>query len=78
MARKVSNDQHLERIVRHHAASDGTYGAQDDARGTVEEQATDLVDRNFAVVAPDQLWVADITDVPTWAGSLYLPVVLDA
>ena len=25
-----------------------------------------------------QLWVADITYIPTWAGSLYLAVVLDA
>jgi hypothetical protein len=24
------------------------------------------------------LWVADITDVPTWAGLLYLAIVLDA
>jgi hypothetical protein len=24
------------------------------------------------------LWVADITDVPTWAGFLYLAIVLDA
>jgi putative transposase len=28
--------------------------------------------------APDTLWVADITYVPTWAGFLYLAVVLDA
>ena len=27
---------------------------------------------------PDRLWVADITYVPTWAGFLYLAVVLDA
>jgi putative transposase len=47
-------------------------------RGAVEEDATDLVDRNFDVDGPDQLWVADITYVPTWAGFLYLAVVLDA
>jgi len=41
-------------------------------------QAPDLVDRNFAAEAPDRLWVADITYVPTWAGFLYLAVVLDA
>ncbi len=40
--------------------------------------ASDLVDRNFAAEAPDRLWVADITYVPTWAGFLYLAVVLDA
>ncbi|MGB6228887.1 MAG: IS3 family transposase [Litorimonas sp.] len=37
-----------------------------------------LVDRNFQVDAPDQLWVADITYVPTRAGFIYLSVVLDA
>ena len=40
--------------------------------------ACDLVDRNFYADAPDQLWVADITYIPTWAGFLYLAVVLDA
>ena len=34
--------------------------------------------RNFTVGGPDRLWVADITYVPTWAGFLYLAVVLDA
>ena len=32
----------------------------------------------FAADGPDRLWVADITYVPTWAGFLYLAVVLDA
>jgi putative transposase len=40
--------------------------------------APDLVDRNFAAAGPDRLWVADITYIPTWAGFLYLAVVLDA
>ena len=40
--------------------------------------APDLVDRNFSVSGPDQLWVADITYVPTWTSCLYLAVVLDA
>jgi putative transposase len=40
--------------------------------------APDLVDRNFAVSGRDQLWVADITYIPTWAGFLYLAVVVDA
>lgn len=39
--------------------------------------ASGLVDRNFHAEAPDRLWVADITYVPTWAGFLYLAVVLD-
>jgi len=40
--------------------------------------SADLVDRNFYANAPNILWVADITYVPTWAGFLYLAVVLDA
>jgi len=40
--------------------------------------ASDLVDRNFYADTPNVLWVADITYVPTWAGFLYLAVVLDA
>jgi putative transposase len=41
-------------------------------------QAPDLVERKFTAPAPDRLWVADITYIPTWAGFLYLAVVLDA
>ena len=40
--------------------------------------ACDLVDRDFYADEPNRLWVADITYVPTWAGFLYLAVVLDA
>jgi putative transposase len=39
--------------------------------------ASDLVNREFKAAAPDQLWVADITYVPTMAGFLFLAVVLD-
>jgi putative transposase len=40
--------------------------------------APDLVQRHFSAPAPDALWVADITYIATWAGFLYLAVVLDA
>jgi putative transposase len=40
--------------------------------------APDLVNRNFTAAAPNRLWVADITYIPTWTGFLYLAVVLDA
>jgi putative transposase len=40
--------------------------------------APDLVQRAFAAAAPDQLWIADITYLPTWSGFLYLAIVLDA
>jgi putative transposase len=39
--------------------------------------APDLVDRDFQAAGPNQLWVADITYVPTAAGFLYLAVVVE-
>ena len=47
-------------------------------RDEAARPAPDLVDRQFTAPGPDRLWVADITYVPTWAGFLYLAVVLDA
>lgn len=47
-------------------------------RDETARPAPDLVDRQFAAAGPDQLWVADITYVPTWAGFLFLAVVVDA
>ena len=35
------------------------------------------MNRNFSADGPDQLWVADITQVSTWNGWLYLAVLLD-
>jgi putative transposase len=40
-------------------------------------QAPDLVERHFAADGPNRLWAADITYIPTWAGFLYLAIVLD-
>lgn len=37
----------------------------------------DLVDRAFMAVAPNRLWVADITYLRTWEGWLYLVAVQD-
>jgi len=42
------------------------------------QRAPDLVNRDFDVAGPNRLWVADITYVRTWAGFLYLAVVVDA
>ena len=41
------------------------------------KQREDLVERRFFANAPDRLWVADITYIPTWSGWLYLAMVLD-
>lgn len=37
----------------------------------------DLVDRQFVADTPNQLWVADITYVPTWSGFAYVAFVTD-
>jgi putative transposase len=42
------------------------------------QRAPDLVNRDFGVARPNRLWVADITYIRTWAGFLYLAVVVDA
>jgi len=41
------------------------------------DRARDQVDRQCTAAGPDRLWVADITYIPTWAGFLYLAIVLD-
>ncbi len=46
-------------------------------RSETGRPAPDLVERDFYSEKPNQLWISDITYVPTWAGFLYLAVVLD-
>ena len=80
--------EHGERIGRKRVArlmrEDGMEGATrrkstfTTRRDPDARPAPDLVARNFSVCARDQLWVADITYVPTWTGFLYLAVVMDA
>lgn len=43
-----------------------------------QRPAPDLVQREFSADGPNRMWVADITYVPTWAGFIYLAIVLDA
>jgi transposase InsO family protein len=45
----------------------------DDAAG----RPADLVNRQFKATRPNQLWVADITFVATWAGFVYVAFVID-
>ena len=46
-------------------------------RDDKQRPAPDLVNRTFMAEAANQLWVADMTYVPTWAGFIYLAIVLD-
>ena len=51
-------------------------------RTTIPDRAArrpeDLVSRRFAPLAPNRLWVADITYVSTWSGWVYVAFVVDA
>lgn len=50
-------------------------------RTTIPDEAAarpaDLVQRNFTATRPNQLWVADLTYVATWAGFVYVAFVID-
>jgi putative transposase len=41
-------------------------------------RAADLVQRDFTAAAPNQLWVTDLTYVPTWSGVAYVCFIIDA
>jgi putative transposase len=41
-------------------------------------RAPDLVKRNFTATRPNQLWVTDLTFVPTWSGVAYVCFIVDA
>jgi putative transposase len=68
----------LMRLAGLVGASRRRHGMATTRRDKEARPAPDLVDRNFNATQPNQLWVADITFVPTTAGFLYLAVVLDA
>jgi putative transposase len=46
-------------------------------RNKKDRPAPDLVKREFVADAPNRLWVADMTYVSTWAGFIYLAIVID-
>ena len=82
---RAQGEQHGRKRIARLMREGGLVGASHRRGGPVTTQpdkearpAPDLVDRDFTAVGPNQLWVADITYVPTMAGFLYLAVVLDA
>ena len=71
----------VERLLREH----GLQGAflrkrrrSSTRRDPGATPAPDLVDRNFHADAPNRLWVADISRIPTAQGPLWLASVRDA
>jgi putative transposase len=70
----------VERLMRELGLTGARRGKP--RRTTVPDPAAarpaDLVRRRFTPPAPDRLWVADFTYVPTWAGMVYVAFVIDA
>lgn len=69
----------VERLMRR----DGLEGARRGKKykttipDAAARQAADLVDRNFTALRPNQLWVADLSYIRTWAGFCYVAFVID-
>ncbi len=40
-------------------------------------RSPDLVERNFTAESPNELWVTDLTYVPTWSGVAYVAFIVD-
>ncbi len=82
---RAQGGQHGRKRIARLMREGGLVGASHRRGGPVTTQrdkearpAPDLVDRDFTASGPNQLWVADITYLPTAAGFLYLAMVLDA
>jgi putative transposase len=82
-ARRAGHDVGRDQVVRHMRTA-GIVGARRGKRvRTTKPDATagrhpDLVGRRFTAAAPNQLWVSDLTFVPTWAGVAYVCFIVDA
>jgi putative transposase len=68
---RLMRDNHLQGVSRRRSWCVTT------ERSLRQRPAPDLVDRKFVASDINQLWVADMTYVPTWEGFLYLAVVTD-
>ena len=68
---RLMHDNHLQGVSRRRSWCVTT------ERNRRQRPAPDLVNRQFVASDINQLWVADMTYVPTWEGFLYLAVVTD-
>ena len=70
----------VERLMRDMGLSGATRDRAFKVTTVVDQNAMrppDLVHREFVAMRPNQLWVADITYVATWAGFAYVAFVID-
>ena len=70
----------VERLMRREGLS-GAVRGRVKTRTTIadptHERAADLLHRDFTAAAPNRVWVADFTEVVTWAGVVYIAFVVD-
>jgi len=70
----------VERLMRQMGLSGQRRGQQYQVTTTSDgtlERPPDLVDRQFKAVAPNRLWVADLTYVKTHSGWVYVAFIVD-
>jgi transposase InsO family protein len=61
----------VQRIMREHGlvgVRRGRKAPRTTTPDAIAARPPDLVNRDFTATAPDQLWLSDITYVPTWEG----------
>jgi putative transposase len=76
----VVNHKRVARLMRQ-AGIQGLYRRRRrgcTVRDRLAEPYVDLVDRDFVVDGPDELWCVDITEHPTGEGKLYCAAAIDA
>ena len=82
-ARTAGDDVGRDQVARHMRAA-GLVGARRGKRVKTTKpdlkarRHPDLVQRKFSAAVPNQLWVSDLTFVPTWAGVAYVCFIVDA
>ena len=70
----------VERLMRDLGLTGAVRGKAFKRTTITDERAPrpgDLVERDFTATRPNQLWVADLTYVPTWYGFVYVAFVID-
>jgi putative transposase len=70
----------VERLMKHLGLAGAVRGRirKTTIADPVAARPADLVSRDFAPLAPNRLWVADLTYVSTWSGWVYIAFVVDA
>lgn len=67
----------VERLMREMSLKGARRGRAFKVTNETQKRPADSVKREFTASRPDELWVADLTYVATWAGFVYVAFVID-